>query len=100
MHCHKEKSKPIKKCPIHQPRMRLHQMKPIILSGHIPNKPDQDILRSEDGGSAIIATISGDTNIDTGIYVRIVSWDEEKNHIDMKRLLGKKVKVTISIEKE
>jgi len=54
----------------------------------------------EDGGQAIIATTSLDAkgNPDgrgAGVYARITSWDEKKKHTEMKKLLGRKIKVTI-----
>lgn len=53
----------------------------------------------EDGGQAIIGVahfdIDGNEGNDNGVYARIVSWDTTKEHKDMAKLLGRKVKVTI-----
>ena len=61
-------------------------------------------LNKEDGGAALISyPISADENKDSGLYVRICSWDEdfwngdtkEPNHPDVEALRGKKVRITI-----
>jgi hypothetical protein len=47
----------------------------------------------EDNGQAMIAEL-GEENL----FVRIHSWDEAREHMVAKQLLGKTVKVTIEIE--
>lgn len=68
----------------------------IIIIDEIPAKPNQtDNLQVEDGGQAIIATIGGNGPEERGVFVRIQSWDETREHAEMNKLLGKKIKVTI-----
>jgi hypothetical protein len=56
------------------------------------------MIEREDGGCAMIGTISD--NADVGMFVRIQSWDEGKEHKDFKSLLGKKIRVTIEVVEE
>ncbi len=49
----------------------------------------------EDGGCAMIAHIEDEA--DVGMFVRIQSWDESKEHKDFKSLIGKKIRVTIEV---
>jgi len=56
----------------------------------------------EDSGQALISNIYGvpveggnDTNDDTGIHLRVISWDENKEHKDFKKFKNKKVRITI-----
>ena len=54
----------------------------------------------EDGGMARIATIDdmvGGSDPDRGLFVRVQSWDETKEHLLAKKLTGKKVKITIEV---
>src|SRR4051812_41996452 len=39
-------------------------------------------ITKEDSGQALIANIDGNDESDTGIYVRVISWDETKKHND------------------
>lgn len=56
---------------------------------------------TEDGGAALIAepipfdTLNSDE--DNGMFVKIQSWDEDTEHTDMQKLIGKKVRITIEI---
>ena len=61
-------------------------------------------LNKEDGGAALISDpISADESQESGLYVRICSWDEDfwsgeskiPNHPEIESLRGKKVRVTI-----
>jgi hypothetical protein len=57
------------------------------------------ICTEEDKGQAKIGELSvpegeRDTDSDT-LFVRIQSWDEKKEHPDMKKIEGKKIKVTV-----
>ena len=61
-------------------------------------------LNKEDGGAALISyPISTDEKQDSGLYVRICSWDEDfwngeskiPNHPEAESLRGKKVRITI-----
>jgi len=51
--------------------------------------------KSDDGGCALIAELF---NPDTPFFVRLHSWDETKEHPEMKQLVGKRVRVTIETE--
>jgi len=52
-----------------------------------------DNIKSEDGGQALIYTISDDNEI--GMFIKLQSWDITKKHIDFNNLVGKKIKITI-----
>lgn len=49
----------------------------------------------EDGGQAMIATITEPTDTDNGMFIRIQSWDEQLEHKEFKKFVGKKVRITI-----
>ena len=55
----------------------------------------------EDGGQALIAerfpfnTLNSDD--ENGMFATIQSWDEDTEHADMQKFIGKKVRVTIEI---
>lgn len=57
------------------------------------------IDRREDSGQAVIAepividTPSSDE--ENGLMVRLTSWDVNSKHVDMNKLIGKKIKITI-----
>jgi hypothetical protein len=58
--------------------------------------------RTEDSGYAQIMDIVPDIDNmecpddnDNGLFVRLQSWDETKQHIDFNKFIGKKIKVTI-----
>jgi hypothetical protein len=51
-------------------------------------------IRTEDGGTAKVTSIVGDDS-DNGIFVRIISIDDTKDHKEFEHYIGKKVKVTI-----
>jgi hypothetical protein len=50
-------------------------------------------IKEEDGGQAMIATIE-DENVPE-FFLRLQSWSEERRHIVMRSLAGKRVRVTV-----
>lgn len=54
---------------------------------------DSDV-QTDDGGQALIYSLYDDDK-ENGLFVRIQSWDESKEHEDFKKLVGKRIKVTI-----
>jgi len=42
----------------------------------------------------LIFTASKD-DLDNGMFVRVCSWDENKNHEDFKKFVGRRIKITI-----
>lgn len=52
-------------------------------------------LEEDDGGMAMIAELSGTG--ETEMFVRIHSWDPEKQHPEMRAMLGQRVRVTIEV---
>lgn len=54
-------------------------------------------LQREDGGCALIESIGTEGDEETGIFVRVQSWDETKEHKDFNALKGKRVRVTIEV---
>ena len=50
-------------------------------------------ITEEDGGQAMIAAIE-DENVPE-FFVRLQSWSEERRHIVMRSLAGKRVRVTV-----
>ena len=52
-------------------------------------------VERDDGGQALIAEFSS-TN-ETGLFVRLQSWDETKRHEEMAQLMGHRVRVTVEI---
>ena len=70
-------------------------MKPIAITAKIKSS-DVEI---EDGGQAMIITVVDEKdNKDNGVFVRLQSWDDTKTHEELKKLIGKKVKIVISSE--
>lgn len=53
--------------------------------------------RYEDSRMAMIVQIDDNEEYDNGMFVRIQSWDETKQHADASRMLGKRVRVTVEI---
>ena len=56
------------------------------------------MLSVEDSGCAMIGDVCD--NEDSGMFIRIQSWDETKEHKDFKSLIGKKIRVTIEVVEE
>ena len=50
----------------------------------------------EDGGQAIISSIHEGTETGT-MFVRVQSWDETLAHEEIKKYLGKKVRITLEV---
>lgn len=75
----------------------------VIVQGNLAITGNLDMnVEVEDGGQAIIATASLDKNgkeedefNNKGVYARIISWDNDKEHKEMAKFLGRKIKVTI-----
>ncbi len=51
-----------------------------------------EIECEDDGGNALIARIDG-----APLFVRIQSWDETQAHVEFRRLVGQRVRVTIEV---
>ena len=65
-------------------------------SGRLRRVAEHEVpVQAEDGGQALIAELAGKG--ETGLFVRLQSWDETKRHEDMSRLMGRRVRVTIEI---
>ena len=58
-------------------------------------KFDRTQVASEDGNRYRGYCLSDDA--DNGLYVVIKSWDDNKEHVGMKSLEGKRVRVTIEV---
>lgn len=59
-------------------------------------KPDE--IETEDGGQAKIITVAPlkpDYDDESGMFVRIQSWDESTKHEQFSRFVGRKVLITI-----
>ena len=58
--------------------------------------------RSEDSGAAIICEPlelkTDNSSEDHGVSVKLTSWDEDKDHIDIKEMIGKRVLITIETQ--
>lgn len=52
-------------------------------------------VRKEDGGQALIVDVD---DKHPRLWVQIKSWDEDKQHPELKDIVGKTVTVTIEIE--
>jgi len=63
----------------------------------IKQKIDKSEVDTQDGGQYKEYICS--TSDDTGVYIRIGSWDETKKHIDFNSLIeGKKISITIKVK--
>lgn len=49
----------------------------------------------EDGGQYIACAMSNSEDKENGIYIKICSWDEKRNHEEFNQFLNRKVRVTI-----
>ena len=57
---------------------------------------NEEFLSKEDGGRAIIAYIDNDDEVeDPGMYVKLISWDDDCQHGEFEQFKNKKVKITI-----
>jgi len=52
----------------------------------------------EDGGQARIQTFGSPPDDESGLFVRLQSWDEDKEHKDWQKLAGKKIRITVTDE--
>ncbi len=52
-------------------------------------------VEAEDGGQAQIAEFA--TTSETGLFVRVQSWDDQRKHAEMAQLLNKRVRVTVEV---
>lgn len=50
-------------------------------------------IDTEDGGSSKILEISNDE--ESGLFIRLHSWDENKKHVDFSQLVNRLIKITI-----
>ena len=57
-------------------------------------------LKSEDGGQALILKDFGGTELegDGSLFVRVQSWDDDKEHPLMNSLVGKTIRITVEVE--
>jgi hypothetical protein len=75
---------------LHHPGNSHHELEEIVRVDSI-----------EDGGKSItcqafsIETLNSDE--ENGMSIRLQSWDEDTDHVDMRNLLNKKVKITIEV---
>lgn len=56
-------------------------------------KPEE--VLKEDGGQAMVFTVSDPFQEENGLFVRIQSWDENKEHTEFKKFEGRKIRITI-----
>ena len=59
---------------------------------------DEEWIAVEDGGMAKMYQFVPNDDKDEGMFVRLQSWDEYKDHVDFDKLIGKKVTVTVEVE--
>jgi hypothetical protein len=59
-----------------------------------------DSIKTEDNGQAKIATLipSDSTHFEEGIFLRLQSWQEDKDHIDFDRLIKPGKQYIVHIE--
>jgi len=50
---------------------------------------------TEDGGQAKIFSTSLNEDEDNGMFVKVCSWDENNNHDEFNKFIGRKIKITI-----
>lgn len=83
----------------HQERETLradaHRERPMVIFIHQETLTDAHVQK-EDGGQAVVIEMDmTDGEMETGLFVRIQSWDPSKTHGDIRKLFGRKVEVTI-----
>lgn len=63
---------------------------------------DESNINSDDGGMALIIETEGYSPTDdvdkTCVFVRFQSWDDDRKHILMNSLRGKKIRITVEVE--
>ena len=52
-------------------------------------------IDTEDGGQAKIFATSLNQEEDNGMFVKVCSWDENNNHDEFNKFIGRKIKITI-----
>jgi hypothetical protein len=69
----------------------------VVFEGELPKAE----VRSEDGGCALIwetgpdQVSPTDEDPDSGMFVRLQSWDERKSHKVFNRFVGRRVRITV-----
>lgn len=60
-------------------------------------KIEPPFIDTEDGGCAIICQVERkrEKEEDPCMFVRLQSWDDSKKHVEIKKFIGRKVKITI-----
>lgn len=61
---------------------------------------DAENLDVEDSGCAQIYTVDNlppESDIDVGMFIKIQSWDLSHRHVEMQKLKGKRIRVTVEI---
>lgn len=54
-------------------------------------------VKVEDGGQALIAEFYAGEDDESGMWVKVISWDETLDHALMKQFMNKRVKVTVEV---
>lgn len=54
-------------------------------------------VKVEDGGQALIAEFYGRDDEETGMWVRVHSWDPDKKHELMQHFMNARVRVTVEV---
>ena len=62
-------------------------------------RPRADIT-TDDGGVYKEFVLEEQEDLDNGLFFRICSWCEKKKHIDFKKFVGKKVRLTLEVVEE
>lgn len=54
-------------------------------------------ISKEDNGMAMIATIGDEKELsqENGMFVKVQSWDENKEHTEFKKFMGRRIKIMI-----
>jgi len=53
---------------------------------------DASNIQLEDGGQSATIEFSSD---DSDLFIRLMSWNEGKKHDDLRRLIGRRIRITI-----
>lgn len=53
---------------------------------------DATNIKLEDGGQSATIEFSSD---DSDLFIRLMSWNEGKKHDDLRRLIGRRIRITI-----
>lgn len=84
----------------HKRRVLAHQEKQVeepqvVFAVEDTISPDK--VERDDGGMALIIQLNTDEDQESGMFVRIQSWDPEKKHEDIQRLFGRRIEVIVRI---